>query len=616
MKIFALKTLRGRMILLALIIVNIPILVAGYMMKQSAEYYLLEEKKSKLAAIAVLLDERLAPGGYAAILERHNALNTSKEDKIRIINAELAAATDEIAHAGPGLGVGFYSKELDAIVAYGPSQDFGHTIGLPIQESHPGRQVMEDDTFRVEFGTLVRGNIMNAMRPIDRNGQVIGYIWANELTDDVHAQLAAMDRSIFISIGLGMLLSMMLILAFTENVVGDVQTIIEGVRRIRFDLSERIFGPRGEMGEIAATINEFAEALGDARSLSENIMDSMADGIIAVDTHAIITSLNRSAETLTGFTAEEVVGRSYEEVFCSHTWFHSLLLDTLATGTPHIGGEIDYPVKYGVLWISISTSLLKNFHGESIGAVVVFKDLSEKKRLEAQVSRADRLATLGELMAGVAHEIRNPLTSIKGFLQYFQQAGTDEERAVYIPLMLRETERMNRIIESLLYFARPCELELAPTDLRRVMREAILLIRNRAEKQDIDFEVEMAENIPLTEVDEEQFKQVFLNLLINAVQALEQGGKIVVTARFLQEPDAVEIVIADNGPGIPKENREKVFDPFFTTKRAGTGLGMSVVQRIMLAQGGQISLGENPGGGLLVRLLIPRTRKEHMISHE
>ena len=126
----------------------------------------------------------------------------------------------------------------------------------------------------------------------------------------------------------------------------------------------------------------------------------------------------------------------------------------------------------------------------------------------------------------------------------------------------------------------------------------------------------MAEYIPLAEVDEEQFKQVFLNLLINAVQALEQGGIIAVMARFLQETDAVEIVIADNGPGIPAENREKVFDPFFTTKRAGTGLGMAVVQRIMLAQGGQITLEENPGGGLLVRLLIPRVRKEHMTTHE
>lgn len=616
MSTFGLKTLRGRMILLALIIVNIPILVAGYMMKQSAEYYLLEEKKSKLAAMTVLLDSKLDPNGYTAILARRGVTNAPKEEKIKAINAELAEATDEISHASPGSGVGFYSKELDAIVAYGPSKNFGHTIGWPIQESHPGRQVMADDTFRVEFGTLVRGNIMNAMRPVDRNGQVIGYIWANELTDDVHAQLAAMDRSIFISIGLGMLLSMMLILAFTENVVGDVQTIIEGVRRIRFDLSERIFGPHGEMGEIAATINQLAAALGDAKSLSENIMDSMADGIIAVDAQARITSINRSAEVLTGFAAEELVGRSYKDVFCQHVWFHSSLMDTLASGTTHIGGEIEYPIKHGVRWMSISTSLLKNFHGESIGAVVVLRDLSERKRLEAQVGRADRLATLGELMAGVAHEIRNPLTSIKGFLQYFQQAGTDEERAVYIPLMLRETERMNRIIESLLYFARPCELELAPTDLRRVMREAILLIRNRAEKQDIDFEVAMAEDIPLAEVDEEQFKQVFLNLLINAVQALEQGGKIAVMARFLLDADAVEIVIADNGPGIPAENREKVFDPFFTTKRAGTGLGMSVVQRIILAQGGQISLEENPGGGLLVRLLIPRIRKEHMISNE
>ncbi len=603
------QTLRGRVMLLSFILISVPILVAGYAMKQSAEFYLLEEKKSKLAAFTILLDSKLDAGGYEAILRRADVQGLSREEKIRALNAELAGVADELARSSPGLGVGFYSRELDAIVAYGPSEKFGHTIGWSIQEDHPGRQVMAGNVYKVEFGSLVRGDIMNAMRPIERNGQVIGYIWANELTNDVDAQLVAMDRSVFFAIGFGLLLSLVLILAFTDSVVGDVQCIVEGLRKIRFDLSTRIVGMRGEMGEIAATINNLAEDLGDARSLRENIMDSMADGIISVDTEAKITAVNHAAEALTGFTAQELIGRSYKEVFCQHEWFHSLLLDTLSTGASYIGGEIDYPVKRGTIWISISTSLLKNLKGDSIGAVVVFKDLSEKKRLEAQVSRADRLATLGELMAGVAHEIRNPLTSIQGFLQYFQQAGTDEERATYIPLMLREANRMNHIIESLLYFARPCEATISPTNICRVLEEVVMLIQNRAAKQNIVFHLDLNEKLPLLELDEEQFKQVFLNLLINAVQALEQGGRISVRAHFLPERDEAEVVIADSGPGIPAEKREKVFDPFFTTKRAGTGLGMSVVQRIVLAQGGQIYLEDNPGGGLLIRLFIPRVRK-------
>ena len=610
MKFF--KTLRAQMILISIIMVNIPLLFAGYMMKQNAEYHLLEEKRNKLAAFTLILDSSLDKEGYEGILRRKGAerSNLSKQEKISLINEDLVGITDEIAASSKGLGVGFYSRDLDAIVAYGPSRQFGYTVGWPIQETHPGRQVMAENMFRVEFGTLVRGNIMNAMHPLVRNGQVIGYIWANELTDDVKAQLEAMDIRLIWTMFVGLLLSFVLSLLFTERVVGDVQSIIKGLAGVRFDLSTRITtGLRGELGKIAVAINDLAEALGDARSLSENIMDSMPDGIIAVDTHGRIMAVNKAAEFLTGFESKEIVGELYATVFCRHPAFHSLLLDTLATGEPHLGGELDYPVKYGTVWVNSSTSLLRNLKGDTIGAVVVLEDLSERKRLEAQVNRADRLATLGELMSGIAHEIRNPLTGIQGFLQYFQQADSEEERQTYIPIMLQEAERMNRIIESLLYFSRPCEPVIAPADLCKVLREAVLLLKNKASQQNIVFHFELEESIPMTEIDEGQFKQVFLNLLINAVQALQDGGIISIYGKFLEDKDALEIIIADNGPGIPAENREKVFDPFFTTKNTGTGLGMSVVQRIILAQKGQIFLEDNPGGGTLVRLIIPRQRK-------
>lgn len=606
---FWFKSLRGRMILLSLIIVNIPILVAGYAMRQSAEQSLLEEKRSKLAAITVLLDSRLGPAGYDDILRRSGSLQGTKEEKIRALNQELAAVTDEIAASSVGLGAGYYAKDLDVILTYGPSAQFGHTVGWSIQPTHPARQVMALNEFRVEFGTLVRGNIMNAMRPLQREGKVIGYVFANELTDDVQAQLAAMDRGISFSIAIGVVLSLLLILSLTENMVCDVQAVIQGVRELKFNLRRRISGLTGEMGEVAATINDMAEALLDARSLSENIMDSIADGIIAVDTKGNITAFNLAAERITGYTARDIVGKPYQDVFCADLYFHSMLLDTLDTGEPHIGKEISYPVPNGMLWISTSSSLLKNLHGEIIGAVVVFKDLTDRKRLEEQVNRAERLASLGELAAGVAHEIRNPLTGIKGFLQYFQTAGTEEERQTYLPMLLREVDRMNRIIEALLYFARPCQAATAPTNLSKVVQDTMMLLRNRAESQGIHFEADIDAELPLVELDEEQFKQVFLNLLINSIQAMEQGGSIRVTGQYLDDAEEVELVFADTGPGIPEHLKEKVFDPFFTTKDAGTGLGLSVVHRIVEAQGGRVYLEDTPGGGVQVRLIIPRVRK-------
>jgi len=605
-----LKSWRGRLILMSLLIVNIPILVAGYAMKHNAEQSLLEEKKNKLAAVSRILDSRLGQDSFDAILRRHGAENATREEKIKILNSELSAMTDEIALSAPGLGAGFYSRDLDAIVTYGPAAQFGHTVGWPIGPTHPGRAVMATNQFRVEFGTLVRGNIMNAMQPIHRDGRVIGYIWVNELTDDIEAQLAAMDRGLFISMTAGLLLSLILILLVTGSMTRDVQSVIEGLRKLRFNLRQPIAGVTGEMGEVAATINEMAAALGDARTMSENIMDSMADGVIAVDTFGKITAFNKAAETMTGFSAAEVVGKYYEEIFSQDASFTSRLMETLRTGEPYIGSKIEYPIRHGKLWISVSTSMLRDIDGNILGAVVVFEDLTERKRLEEQVSRADRLATLGELMAGVAHEIRNPLTSIKGCHQYFQSPGSEEERATYLPMLMREVDRMNRIIETLLYFSRPYQERATPTDLGKILQDTMILLSSEAKSHGVAFDTFIDEQLPLVNIDGEQFKQVFLNLMINSLQAMDHEGPIRVTARYLKDSDEVEVLFADTGPGIPAAIREKVFDPFFTTKQTGTGLGLAVVHRIVSARGGHIRIDDNPAGGAVIRVLIPREYKQ------
>lgn len=482
------KSLRARMILLAIFIVNIPIILAGYMMKVSAEQSLLEEKKGKLAMVTQLLDNRLGTDGFSGILNRYGAGEWPREEQIKLLSSQLAVLTDEIATSAPGLGAGFYSLQFDAIITYGPSDQFGYTIGWPIPQDHPGRSVMAHKEYQVQSGTLVRGNILNAMRPLVRDNTVIGYVFANELTDDVKAQLAAMDRGITFSIIVSMIIGMVLILRLTDGFIRDGQRIIDGIRELRYNRQEPITGIKGEMGDIAATINEVARVLEQAR-------------------------------------------------------------------------------------------------------------------------QAERLAALGELMAGVAHEIRNPLTGIKGFLQYFQQAGDEAERAMYLPMILHEVDRMNRIIEALLYFARPYRPMTVPADLPKLIQDCFILVGGRA-GSNICFEMNVADDIPLVYFDEEQIKQVLLNLLINSVQAIDtQDGVIRVEAMLLPGGTEVELRITDNGPGIPKELQEKIFDPFFTTKPTGTGLGLSIVNRIITAQGGKVTL-EQSERGVTIVIALPCMAKE------
>ena len=187
---------------------------------------------------------------------------------------------------------------------------------------------------------------------------------------------------------------------------------------------------------------------------------------------------------------------------------------------------------------------------------------------------------------------------------------------MYLPLLLREVDRINKIIEGLLYFSRPCQTVPIPVDLHRVIQDTMMLIRNRAEHQGISFTVNLPDDLPQLQLDEEQYKQVFLNLFLNSVQAMEEAGVIGVYGRYLPAEDAVEVCVVDTGPGIPDQLKHKVFDPFFTTKKTGTGLGLAVVHRLVTAQGGRISLEDNPDGGAVVRIVIPRVRKENRENAE
>ncbi|WP_346355698.1 two-component system sensor histidine kinase AtoS [Azotosporobacter soli] len=599
-----LHTLRFRLLIVTLIIVTVPIMLTGYMLKVKTADALLAEKQEKLFGLTRLLDTALGHDFEEVLAETEQTL--SREEKIRQLNQRLSVYTDRIAAASPGVGVGYYSRELDAIITYGPSEEYAATVGRSIEANHPGRRVMQSGQQAVESGSQVRGRIMNAMLPISRDGKVIGYIWANELTDNVEAQLAVIERGIFGAVACGILVALSLSLGLTHRLVNEVTTIKGGLEEMQFDLRKTIAPLEGEMGEISLAINGMAQSLLNSRGLTENIMFSIADGIITVNNQGNITMMNRAAQELTGFAPEEVVGRFYKDMFQSHPEFHSWLLDTLESGANHIGMAMEYPVKHGTSHISASTTRLKNSREEIIGAVVVFKDLTEQHRLQEQVQRAEKLATLGELMAGVAHEIRNPLTAIKGFVQYLSETDSEEERQEYMPIISKEVDRINAVIEEMLYFSKPCPLRRRLLDFNAVVAATLLLVDNKARRGKVVFVRHLAEGLPEVEGDEEQLRQLLLNLVMNAVQATAAGGTVAV--RTWRKAEQLCLQVSDNGSGILPENLAQVYDPFFTTKQNGTGLGLAVVQRILSSHGGRMELESVWGHGTTVLVYLPLTQ--------
>ena len=223
------------------------------------------------------------------------------------------------------------------------------------------------------------------------------------------------------------------------------------------------------------------------------------------------------------------------------------------------------------------------------------------REMEREVAHSRHLNAIGSLAAGVAHEIRNPLSSIKGFAVYFKQrlAGNaeDEETA---QIMIAETDRLNRVISQLIEFARPLQLKKERTCLAELARQTVRLVEAEAAKQTVAVDVRVREPLPDVEVDPDKIKQVLLNLLLNALAAMPGGGKL--TVDLAAQGSFLDVAVSDTGEGIRAEDLPRIYDPYFTSKPAGTGLGLAVVQKIMDAHGGRIFVESTRGAGTTVTL--------------
>ncbi|MBK5145765.1 two-component system sensor histidine kinase AtoS [Budviciaceae bacterium BWR-B9] len=594
-------TLRSKMMVLAIVMVSLPTLVIGYLVETEGRDALLQEKKIKLSAVTRLLDDALKDS-----FKLYPDL--PRDQRIAALNQQLAPITDSITKAFSGVGAGYYNRELDAIITYGPQALHGNAVGVTIKQDHPGRDVMATGEPLVRWGSQVRGNIMNSMIPIKRDDQVIGYIWANELSNDIARQALAMDLKIIAVICIGMLFSIWMIVAFSRRFASDIDTIKSGLNELPLNLKTQIPPMKGEMGEISDSVNSLSRALREAKTLNELIIESAADGVISVDIEGRVTMMNPAAEEITGYRQKELIGRPYAEIF-ENTNFFSPVLDTLIHDIEHVALEVDYPGKNRTIQISVSTSQLRNAQGDTIGALVIFTDLTAKKEVQRRIEQAERLATLGELMAGVAHEVRNPLTAISGFVQILKDSETDPQRLEYTQIILKEVHSINKVIQQLLDFARPRPSLYQKINLNQIINQSLVLVKTKGVEARIDFVVQLEEQLPDIEADGELLKQVLLNLLINAVQSIAARGEIIIVTRALSS-DWQEIIISDNGCGISDEIKTKIFDPFYTTKPSGTGLGLSISHRIITAHDGDITLTSKLNQGTTFTIVLPVKHSE------
>lgn len=347
--------------------------------------------------------------------------------------------------------------------------------------------------------------------------------------------------------------------------------------------------------------------LGRIKTYTENVLESVGEGIISVDQEGSIVTLNARAVEILGKPEEDLKGKKIGEILDLASDF---LEQSEKKGTIPRDQEITYQSSPGKeVPISLRVTPLKEENGQKIGSVILLRDLRELKDLQEKVRRSEHLASLGRLAAGVAHEIRNPLSSIRGFAQFFVNRFKErEEEQVYASIMVKEVDRLNRVISDLLDFARPKRLHLKRQNLENICESTLLLLEEEFKRKKIKVEKVYEPGVPLVMVDRDQISQALLNLFLNSIESMDGKGQIRLSLRRGVISGTVEIAIEDTGLGIPPRDLEKIFEPFFSTKWKGTGLGLAIVHQIIENHGGEIKVDSQEGKGTIFTIIIPENR--------
>jgi PAS domain S-box-containing protein len=349
--------------------------------------------------------------------------------------------------------------------------------------------------------------------------------------------------------------------------------------------------------ELARLKVQAEERAGRIEAYSENILQSIPSGVISIDNDMRIKSINHSAEHILGVSLQEAIGLNFVDVFGRQ-------IGSLLQGQKSIArAEYPYTTRDGRhLWLGITTSQLKNRAGEVIGMLFIFTDLTDIKALQEEIKLKERLSQLGEMSAGIAHELRNSMSVISGYARLLSRSIDDTHRSS-VESILSEIKGMDRIISELLSFAKPTILSRTTVDLNKLVEETVRA--TACIKNSIKLSIKTANNLSV-EADETLLRQAITNLIVNAVDSMPEGGMLEVETSLHGEMAIIRI--KDTGKGIADDIKDKIFLPFFSTKEKGTGLGLALVQKIVVAHNGRVEFESKAGEGTVFKISLPSGR--------
>jgi two-component system sensor histidine kinase HydH len=339
------------------------------------------------------------------------------------------------------------------------------------------------------------------------------------------------------------------------------------------------------------------------KAFSDSLVENMPIGLVAISGQGDIISINQTAESILGQASRDILGKQADDILPRPC---AALIQSLKTEKITLEKEIDCPVKDGkIVPLEVIATILEEEDGEFLGYVILFRDITEIQHLKKEMAKSQRLASLGNLAAGVAHEIRNPLSSIKGFATFFKERYRDNpEDEKTADIMIQEVERLNRVISQLLEFARPMDIDRQQTSIHKVIKHTLKMVEEQSRSKGVMIRADLSPDVGNVLIDSDKLTQVFLNVYLNAIEAMEKGGALSVTLSP-QKDRMIRIDISDTGRGIDREELARIFDPYFTTRPAGTGLGLAIVHKIIEAHDGEIRVDSVKGKGTTLSVFLP-----------
>jgi PAS domain S-box-containing protein len=544
---------------------------------------------------------------------------------------QVHAVMEEILQSDPGL-----SSLLQSVVGYSPTiydvaivgQDgraLVHTDATLIDKQMPARPdlaQLRDGRFLDQVDAIYGPPRVYEVRlPVQQNGTPFGVIRVGVSTVFLKGELQPQLNRALLYSSISILISLLLAAGLSNFALRPLESIGRRLDAMTAGVEppqETETPPQGdEYGAVNTKIDRLGRQIRDVKevfsALKENldqIMSTLQDGLILFTRDARIVLVSASAERFVGRPRGEMLGYTVEQVFDDSTRLGQIVLDAFALRQPFPQREIEMErgrrIQIGLDFIAE--------RGEQLGALLTMRDAESVKKIENEIELSRRLAAIGRLTSGVAHEVKNPINSIVVHLEVLREKllQIDPETKRHIDVISSEIHRLDRVVKTLVDFTRPVELKLVEIDLREIVEDVVALSAPEAERHGVNIECHIeSEPLPVR-VDADLIKQGVLNVVLNGVQAMPNGGPLTVHADRVGQ--TARIIVQDHGVGIAPEVRDKIFNLYFTTKKAGSGIGLAMTYRVLQLHNGALDFESTPGEGTTFRLLLPMLESTRIVE--